>query len=152
MTTRLFRRAAPVAALIVLFASSACSSADIPQLDRGTVTMPNGTVYSVEIPRTPEARERGLMFRERLAPRTGMLFVFDTTARHAFWMKNCLIPLDLIWLDETKRVVAVLPDTPPCKSDPCPIYQVAVPARYVLEIAGGAAQREGVAAGSVLRF
>lgn len=152
MRTRLFRRAVPVAALIVLVTSSACSSAGNPQLDRGTVTMPNGTVYSVEIPRTPEARERGLMFRESLAPRTGMLFVFDTTAQHAFWMKNCLIPLDLIWLDETKRVVAVLPDTPPCKADPCPIYQVAVPARYVLEVAGGAAQREGVAAGSVLKF
>ncbi len=152
MTTGPIRRAIPAAVLIVLVTSSACSSAGNPQPDRGTVTMPNGAVYSVEIPRTPEERERGLMFRSSLAPRTGMLFVFDTTAHHAFWMKNCLIPLDLIWLDETKRVVGILPDTPPCKADPCPIYQVDVPARYVLEIAGGAARREGLAAGSALKF
>jgi uncharacterized membrane protein (UPF0127 family) len=92
------------------------------------------------------------MFRASLPPRAGMLFVFDATGRYSFWMKNCLIPLDLIWLDETKRVVAILPDAPPCKADPCPIYQFDVPARYVLEIAGGAARREGLALGHVLKF
>lgn len=142
----------PTAVWIVLVASSVGWSAGGLPPDRGTVVMPNGVTYSVEIPRTPEARERGLMFRSSLAPRTGMLFVFDATARYVFWMKNCLIPLDLIWLDETKRVVAILPDTPPCKADPCPLYQVDVPSRYVLEIAGGAAKREAVVVGSVLKF
>jgi uncharacterized membrane protein (UPF0127 family) len=152
MPPRPIPRAIRAAVLIVLVTASACASAENPSIDRGTVTMPNGTVYTVEIPRTPEARERGLMFRSSLAPRTGMLFVFDTTTQHAFWMKNCLIPLDLIWLDETKRVVAILPDTPPCKADPCPIYQIASPSRYVLEIVGGAAKHEDVVAGSVLKF
>lgn len=131
---------------------AASSGAGATLSDRGTVTFPNGVVYSVEIPRTPEARERGLMFRATLPPRTGMLFVFDASGRYAFWMKNCLIPLDLIWLDESKRVVAILPDTPPCKADPCPIYQFDVPARYVLEIAGGAAHREGLTLGHALKF
>jgi len=136
----------------LLVAASPGVGAGTPELDRGTVTLPNGAVYSVEIPRTPEAREQGLMFRKNLPPRTGMLFVFDTTGRYAFWMKNCLIPLDLVWLDESKRVVAILPDTPPCKADPCPIYQFDVPARYVLEIAAGAAKREGLALGHALKF
>jgi uncharacterized membrane protein (UPF0127 family) len=152
MTDRRITRAFAVTVLLLLVEASPSVGAGNPLPDRGTVTLPNGAVYSVEIPRTPEARERGLMFRANLPPRTGMLFIFDATGRYAFWMKNCLIPLDLIWLDESKVVVAILPDTPPCKADPCPIYQFDVPARYVLEIAGGAAHREGLAVGHVLKF
>lgn len=126
--------------------------AESPVLDRGTVTLPNGAVYTVEIPRTQEARTRGLMFRANLPRRTGMLFVFEATGRYGFWMKNCLIALDLVWIDEAKRVVAILPETPPCKADPCPIYQFDVPTRYVLEMPSGAAKREGLVIGNVLRF
>jgi uncharacterized membrane protein (UPF0127 family) len=121
-------------------------------VDRGTVTLPNGAVYSVEIPRTEETRLRGLMFRADLPRRTGMLFVFEKTGRYGFWMKNCLIPLDLVWIDDAKRVVAILPETPPCKTDPCPIYQFDVPTRYVLEMPSGAAKREGLAVGGVLKI
>jgi uncharacterized membrane protein (UPF0127 family) len=121
-------------------------------IDRGTVTLPNGAVYMVEIPRTEETRTRGLMFRANLPRRTGMLFVFEATGRYGFWMKNCLIALDLVWIDEAKRVVAILPETPPCKADPCPIYQFDVPTRYVLEMPSGAAKREGLVIGNVLRF
>lgn len=152
MTKRRISRANAVAMLVVFVSASPSWGAGSPANDRGTVTLPSGAVYSVEIPRTAEARERGLMFRQSLPPRTGMLFVFDTTGRYAFWMKNCLIALDLIWLDDTKRVVAILPNTPPCKADPCPIYQFDVPARYVLEITAGAAKREGLALGHVLKF
>jgi uncharacterized membrane protein (UPF0127 family) len=152
MTGGRFVRVVAAIGFLLLAEALPSTGAGTAPADRGSVTLPNGAVYSVEIPRTPEARERGLMFRSNLPPRTGMLFVFDTTGRYAFWMKNCLVPLDLIWLDETKRVVAILPDAPPCKADPCPIYQFDVPARYVLEIAGGAARREGLAVGHVLKF
>ncbi len=142
-----------VAVMAALFAAAwSVAAAGGPQADRGTLTLPNGTVYAVEIPRTPEARERGMMFRASLPPRNGMLFVFDATGRHAFWMKNCLIALDLIWLDESKRIVAILPEAPPCKADPCPIYQFDLPSRYVLEIAGGTAKREGLTVGQMLKF
>ena len=53
------------------------------------MTLPNGAVYSVEVPQTKEGRERGLMFRPRLEPKTGMLFVFPALDRHLIWMKNC---------------------------------------------------------------
>ena len=146
------RQTIAVVAVVLLVAAWSVAATGAPQADRGTVTLPNGTIYAVEIPRTPEARERGMMFRSRLPPRTGMLFVFETTGRYAFWMKNCLIALDLIWLDDTKRIVAILPDAPPCKADPCPIYQFDVPSRYVLEIAGGAAAREKLRLGDALKF
>ena len=126
--------------------------AEVQGIDRGMVTLPNGATYTVEIPRTEETRQRGLMYRDNLPNRTGMLFVFETTGRYAFWMKNCRIALDLVWIDEAKRVVAILPKTPPCKADPCPIYQFDVPTRYVLEMPSGAAKQEGLVIGSTLRF
>ena len=116
------------------------------------MTLPSGAVYAVEVPQTKEARERGLMFRPRLAPRTGMLFIFPTVARHAIWLKNCLIALDLVWMDDAKRVVAIEAEAPPCAKEPCPIYEPPIPSRYVLELPAGAAQAEGLAVGGVLRF
>jgi hypothetical protein len=116
------------------------------------VTLPNGAVYSVEVPQTKEGRERGLMFRPRLEPKTGMLFVFSTLDRHSIWMKNCLIALDLVWIDDSKRVVAIKEGAPPCAAEPCPIYSSPVPSRYVLEIPAGAARAENLSVGGVLRF
>jgi uncharacterized membrane protein (UPF0127 family) len=143
---------AALIACVLLSAARGAAGAEGPSIERGTVTLPNGAVYAVEIPRTQEARTRGLMFRATLPRRTGMLFDFETTGRYGFWMKNCLVSLDLIWIDESKRVVAILPETPPCKADPCPIYEFDVPTRYVLEIPSGAAKREGLVLGSVLKF
>jgi len=136
------------AALALLAASVSWAAPPAPT----RVTLPSGVVYAVEVPQTKEARERGLMFRPRLAPRTGMLFIFPTVARHAIWLKNCLIALDLVWMDDAKRVVAIEAGAPPCAKDPCPIYEPPIPSRYVLELPAGAAQAEGLAVGGVLRF
>jgi uncharacterized membrane protein (UPF0127 family) len=92
------------------------------------------------------------MFRPRLEPKTGMLFVFSTLDRHSIWMKNCLIALDLVWIDDSKRVVAIKEGAPPCAAEPCPIYSSPVPSRYVLEIPAGAARAENLSVGGVLRF
>jgi hypothetical protein len=92
------------------------------------------------------------MFRESLPQRSGMLFLFANPAPHTFWMKNTMIPLDLIWMDEAGRVLFVSAETPPCKADPCPSYGPEVPAASVLEIAGGMAAKEKVTVGSTIRF
>jgi uncharacterized membrane protein (UPF0127 family) len=113
--------------------------------------MPSGAVYTLELALTPEEQTLGLMFRESLPERTGMLFVFPETAPHHFWMKNTMIPLDMIWMDEAGRVVFISANTPPCKADPCPNYGPDGPVRTVLEIAGGKAEKEGVKVGTVLR-
>ncbi len=88
------------------------------------------------------------MFRDRLAPMSGMFFVYDRAARRAFWMKNTLIPLDMIFADASGRVVKVHPEAIPHDETPVPS---GAPARFVLEISGGLAARLGLAAGAELR-
>jgi hypothetical protein len=114
--------------------------------------MPSGAVYRLELARTPEEQAQGLMFRESLPDRAGMLFLFDAAGDHHFWMKNTMIPLDMIWMDESGKVLYVSANTPPCKADPCPTYGPNAPARQVLEIAGGMAAKESVTVGSTLKL
>ena len=116
------------------------------------VRLPSGIEYAVEIATTPEDRAQGLMFRENLPARTGMLFLFEETAPHHFWMKNTMIPLDLIWMDESGTVIFISADTPPCTADPCPNYGTDIPVKTVLEIAGGKAKAEGVTVGARLEL
>jgi hypothetical protein len=115
------------------------------------VVLPSGAAYAVELARTPEEQAQGLMYRESLAPRAGMIFLFRDAAPHQFWMKNTMIPLDMIWMDDAGKVLFVSADTPPCKADPCPTYGPDSPAKQVLEIAGGKAKEEKVDVGSMLR-
>ena len=114
--------------------------------------LPSGAVYRVEIARTREEQAQGLMYRESLAERSGMLFLFSDNAPHRFWMKNTQIALDIIWMDASGQVLFVSANTPPCRADPCPTYGPETPAATVLEIAGGMAAKEKVTAGSRIRF
>ena len=107
---------------------------------------------TVEIAATPASRARGLMFREHLAGDRGMLFVFPRLYFWGFWMKNTRIPLDLIWLDEHHRVVAIVPDVPPCVKEPCKTYQPMQKAMYVLEVNAGTAARWKLKIGDELTF
>lgn len=93
----------------------------------------NKQSWQVEIADTDELRQRGLMFRENLDENKGMLFFFDHVGTHSFWMKNTLIPLDLIWISEDKKVVDIQ-TLQPCKKDPCPSYTPANNSKYVLEV------------------
>lgn len=114
------------------------------------ITMPDGTVYAIEVVADNEQRAQGLMFRDHLLPNTGMLFVFPDDGEYAFWMKNTLIPLDMLWLDVNRTVVHVKHDVPPCKVDDCPSYPPGVEARYVLELAAGEAKKHGLKVGDRL--
>ena len=114
--------------------------------------MPSAAVYSVEVARTPEETEQGLMFRETLPPGKGMIFLFTDGLAHRFWMKNTMIPLDIVWMDTNGKVIFVSANTPPCRSDPCPNYGPEAPTPVVLEIAAGMAEKEGVAVGASLEL
>lgn len=116
------------------------------------VIFPDGFVVQVELAADEETRALGLMFRDQLRPGTGMLFFFPADGHYPFWMKNTLIPLDLIWVAADRRVAHAKFNVPPCKADPCPSYPPNVNARYVLEVAGGVAQQHGLKAGDTLRF
>jgi uncharacterized protein len=122
------------------------------QLAGPRVQLPSGAVYSLELAHTPEEQAKGLMFRESLPPRFGMLFLFPEGGVHKFWMKNTMIPLDMIWLDREGKVLFVSADTPPCRADPCPNYGPEEAAWDVLEIAGGLAKKEKIQTGVRLRF
>lgn len=91
------------------------------------------------------------MFRESLAERHGMLFVFADEQPRSFWMKNMVIPLDMIFIDDDLTVVEVKRDVPPCAEDPCPSYK-SPPAKYVLEINAGLAREHDIDVGSVMSF
>ena len=117
-----------------------------------TVTFPDGFVVRVEVVADDESRAQGLMFRDRLREGTGMLFVFPQMTELSFWMKNTLIPLDMIWIDNQQKVVHVKENVPPCQADPCPTYAAGVSAQFVLEVAGGVARQHRVVPGAQLQF
>jgi uncharacterized membrane protein (UPF0127 family) len=134
---------------------AACGSAVVTgqwASPRGEVLFPDKTRVSVEIARTPEERSRGLMFRERMGPEEGMVFVFEEPGSYPFWMKNTLIPLDMIWLDKGRRVVHIAHSVPPCKADPCPSFPHEGQALYVVEVNSGFAKKHGVKVGDKLEL
>src|SRR5215831_13619588 len=134
-------------------AASKSSSTPTPAAAGGpAVILPSGVRYRVEMARTPDEQAQGLMFRESLPERNGMFFPFQEPGVHKFWMKNTMIPLDIIWIDSDGKILFVSADTPPCRADPCANYGPESPAASVLEIAGGMAKKEKVEAGSVIRF
>jgi hypothetical protein len=103
----------------------------------------------VEVVDTPEARRVGLMHRRELAADAGMLFVFPHQEHLSFWMKNTLIPLDMIFIDEAMNVAGVVHEAEPGTLTP---RAVDAPSRFVLEVRGGWAAPRGVDAGDRARF
>lgn len=121
-----------------------------PDARRAEVRFPHGRLFVAEIADTPERLQRGYMFRREVGEEDAMIFVFPGAGFHPFWMKNTLVPLDMIWMDDTFTVIHIEASVPPCRSDPCPSYGPPRKARYVLEVRGGIVRREGLAIGDHL--
>ncbi|MDX1388167.1 MAG: DUF192 domain-containing protein [Acidobacteriota bacterium] len=110
--------------------------------------LPSGAEIALEIAADDPTRRRGYMYREEIGPLEGMLFIFDASAPHSMWMKNCRVPLDMIWLDDSMVVVEIAEERQPCPpSGPCPVIAPMRAGRYVLEVAGGGARRHGLEVG-----
>ncbi|PSB27811.1 DUF192 domain-containing protein [Stenomitos frigidus] len=103
-------------------------------------------VIRLEVARTMEQQEIGLMYRTELAKDQGMVFQFDPPRRTAFWMKNTLIPLDMVFLLKGK-VQAIASNVPPCKDDPCPTYGPKALVDQVIELRAGRAFELGLKQG-----
>jgi len=88
----------------------------------------------VEVADTPEEINRGLMYRNKMESNEGMLFIFSLERQQTFWMKNTMIPLDIIFINESHRIVHIAKHTIPYSRDPIPSVE---PARYVLEVNAG---------------
>ena len=116
-------------------------------LDRNTVEIASKSgvhVFTVEIADTEPARERGLMFRKELPPGRGMLFDFHREQQVGFWMKNTLIPLDMIFIDGRGRIVSIAQNAKPMSED---VIRSGGQVRAVLEVIGGTARRLGIEPG-----
>ncbi|NEU71004.1 DUF192 domain-containing protein [Hassallia byssoidea VB512170] len=104
----------------------------------GVAIVPNGTKINLEVARTPKEQEIGLMYRKVLPRDRGMLFQFRSAQPVSFWMKNTLIPLDMIFLRQGV-VQYIAANVPPCTADPCPSYGPQTPIDTVIELRSGRA-------------
>jgi uncharacterized membrane protein (UPF0127 family) len=137
-----------LASMLLLSLISGCAAA-APRVGQPSVKV-HGQRFSVEFAVDDAGRERGLMYRTELPADHGMLFVFPYTGEQAFWMKNTLVPLDMLYFGEDRKLVSMQLDVPPCKADPCPSYPSNAPVRYVLELRAGTAARIGMQIGDEL--
>jgi uncharacterized membrane protein (UPF0127 family) len=103
--------------------------------------------FSIEIADEPSERQAGLMFRRTMADDHGMLFVFEATQPVGFWMRNTIMPLDLLFIGQDGRVKAVKQGEP--FSDA--VISPDEPVRFVLELKAGTAAREGIVDGDLVR-
>lgn len=126
-------------AAALLFAAVSAHATDAP-----SVTL-HGATFSTEFATNDAQREHGLMDRAQMDAQHSMLFIFADDAPRAFWMKNTLIPLDILYFDKDRKLVAMQLNAQPCKADPCAIYPSGgLPARYVLELNAGVAGKLGL--------
>ena len=131
-------RFASVIGGLVLGALSACGPSG-PAVEVATQTGP--VRFVVELALTEPQQAQGLMYRKELAANRGMLFVFHDDTDRAFWMKNTLIPLDMLFIAADGRIVGIREQTTPLSTTPQSVGQTS---RYVLEIAGGEAAKQGI--------
>jgi uncharacterized membrane protein (UPF0127 family) len=119
------------------------------------IKLPDGSVILAEQMRTPQEMMRGMMFRDELKPDRGMLFSHGSAGKFPYWMYQVRIPLDIIWVDERRRIVEISADTPPCSAGPaskCPQYGGHADALFVVELASGVAAKHGLKLGDMLVF
>jgi hypothetical protein len=111
-----------------------------------------GEAFTLELALTPEQIQQGLMHREALGDHEGMIFVFPDVAGRYFWMKNCLIPLDVIFADGAGRVVSVRRMEVPKDNDNPPSYSSRWPAQFAIEVSAGRAEELSIAVGDRLEL
>ena len=145
-----------VLAFLFAFGLAACALAaeilgpqpTLPQAPLIIETSKGPARFTVEMATTWSEQERGLMFRKSLAPNVGMLFDFGNESMQAFWMKNTLIPLDMLFIKANGTVARIASNAKPLSEDSIPSYE---PVRAVLEIPGGRAAQLGLKAGDIVR-
>lgn len=136
------------ACLALLLCTPSCKNEKSAQAaEVGVVRVPIGVeTFTLELAATPRTQQLGLMHRKTMPQDHGMLFVFEDEQERSFWMKNTLIPLDIIYADAKGKVVSV--------KQMRPLDETSVPsdgpAKYAVELNQGAAARAGVKAGDVL--
>ncbi|MGH9673729.1 MAG: DUF192 domain-containing protein [Bryobacteraceae bacterium] len=140
------------AALLVLASCRPATTLD--EFLTREITLPDGFKIRAEVMTRPEDMMRGMMFRNELPEGRGMLFVHGEPGNYAYWMYQVRIPLDIVWLDSTRRIVEVSQNTPPCKTvaSQCPQYGGKEKALMILELPAGSVARHNLRVGNALDF
>jgi uncharacterized membrane protein (UPF0127 family) len=137
----------PMLAPLLAGLSRFSAGADLQKFPTSELTIISATGphrFKVELAETPEQMTQGLMFRTKLAPNAGMLFDYQQPTAATMWMRNTLIPLDMLFVDAQGRIVNIRERTVPQSLD---VIAAAAPVRAVIELNGGTAARLGIAPG-----
>lgn len=146
----------PYIALIFILSllgyGSSCPADNTSFLTGSVFFKANDLSLRVEIAANEKQRQTGLMFRQALDADQGMLFVFEEQSNISVWMKNTLIPLDVLFIDQTGKIVSMLKNLPPCKQINCPVYHSGAPASFMLEVATGFIDQQQIQTGQALKL
>ena len=140
---------------IFVIASSACAQqrADaFAKFGTGKLTIETAKGkrdFNIEIARTPDQQRQGLMWRQKLAPDAGMLFIYDVEMPVSMWMSNTLIPLDMLFIAGDGKIVRIAERTVPRSEE---IISAGRAVQYVLELNGGTASRLGIKPGDKVSY
>jgi hypothetical protein len=153
---------------IVLMGCSVPTTAKTPTLTSGSETptseslgqklpisakaiIPNGTTINLEVARTGEQQQKGLMYRPALPSDRGMLFQFPSAQPVSFWMKNVPVALDIVFLQKGK-IKYIQASAPPCNNEPCPTYGPNTPIDTVIELRSGRAAELKLKVGDTVKI
>ncbi len=110
----------------------------------------------VEIADDDYKRQMGLMFRDSLETNSGMLFIFPEPKKQSFWMKNCRFPIDIAYIDASRKITDILsmepPESPFIPDDSLPTYPSSVAVPYALEVPKGWFESRGIRVGATVKF
>lgn len=129
--------------LAVLLVLAAACTPDAPHVKI------NSNVIVVDVAQTQDEKSLGLMFRDHLDEDKGMIFLFDKDQELSFWMKNTLIPLDMIFINNNYEIVDIQTAIP-CERNPCEHYDSF--AQYVLEVNAGYSEKHNIQVGDKVEF
>jgi len=136
--------------VLILITGAVITVLSYPREKLGKVKIGNNSL-KVEIADTLRKQVRGLMFRKSLSKDRGMLFVFDKSMKHSIWMKNTLIPLDVIWIDDNFKIIEIK-TLEICEDNLCQIHKPKEKARYVLETNSGWAKKNNIKIGDLVEL
>lgn len=145
---RLFYR---VAMLICLCWPVMAAQAKEPVLEELSISTVDGktVVYHIEVARTPSQMQRGLMFRDSLSEDRGMLFIYQPERTARMWMKNTILPLDMLFIDANGRIINIARNTTPFSLD---TIDSGGEVRGVLELNAGQTEKHGIATGDRVHY
>jgi uncharacterized protein len=116
------------------------------------VKLPDGTTVRAEVMIRDTDMMRGMMFRDKFPEGRAMLFIHGKPGKYSYYMFQVKLPLDIVWLDNQRRIVEIAENVPPCttKASECPNYGGTKEALMVLELPGGYGRKHGIRIGEVL--